>query len=194
METVMSDTTGDALALPNEALQHEALSNEPLPTQTSAEQTPDVSLPARALNGQLLPGHSGNPRGRPIGARSKAKLAVEQRLSEKAEALSDKMIALALEGNLAAMKLCIERLAPRPRASNTEFALPAMNTAADVRAAQDSLIEAIAGGEIEHDQVKSLTMMLELRRKSIHDEEIAQQAKSMAANWMAAVRQDDGHA
>jgi Family of unknown function (DUF5681) len=177
METVMSDTTGNALALPNETL----------PTQTPVELTPDASLPARALNGQLLPGHSGNPRGRPIGSRTKAALAVEQRLGEQAEALSDKLIALALEGNVAAMRLCFERLAPRPRASSTGLAMPAVNTANDVRVAQDSLIEAIAGGEIEHDQVKSLAMMLELRRKSIHDEEAALRAKALIEKWREAM-------
>jgi len=62
--------------------------------------------------GQWKPGQSGNPAGRPKGARSKTTLAVEALLEGQAEALTQKAIEKALEGDGVALRLCLERIAP----------------------------------------------------------------------------------
>jgi hypothetical protein len=166
METVMSDTTGDALAL----------TTETVPPSTALEHTTDASRPARATNGQLLPGYSGNPRGRPMGARSKCKLAVEEKLGEQAEALSDKLVELALEGNVAALRLCIERLAPRLRTRGqvTPLELPEVNKPADLPAAFSAVVQAAACGDITSEEAKDLADVLEMKRKSFETIELEQ--------------------
>jgi hypothetical protein len=78
------------------------------PEKTTAEQ-PNVArrgFPA---------GVSGNPAGRPKGSRNKTTLAIEALLEGEAEALTRKAIERALEGDMAALRLCMDRLAP-PRA------------------------------------------------------------------------------
>jgi hypothetical protein len=60
------------------------------------------------------PGQSGNPAGRPKGARNRTTLAAEAILEGEAEALTRKAIELALAGDVIALKLCLERLM-RPR-------------------------------------------------------------------------------
>ena len=53
----------------------------------------------------------GNP-GKPQGARHKVTKAVEELLHGEADGLTRKAIALALEGDTTALRLCLERIAP----------------------------------------------------------------------------------
>jgi len=57
-------------------------------------------------------GVSGNPAGKPKGARHRATLAAEALLDGEAEALTRKAIELALEGNIFALKICLDRILP----------------------------------------------------------------------------------
>jgi len=68
-----------------------------------------------ARRGQFKPGQSGNPRGKPKGARHKATLAALELLDGEAEALTRKAVDLALEGDTTALRLCLERIAPPAR-------------------------------------------------------------------------------
>lgn len=60
-------------------------------------------------------GQSGNPSGRPKGAKNKTTLAAESLLKDHAEAITQKVIDLALQGDLLALKMCMDRLLPLPR-------------------------------------------------------------------------------
>ena len=62
--------------------------------------------------GRFQPGKSGNPAGRPIGARNRTTLAALAILEGEAEALSRKAVELALAGDAGALRLCLERLVP----------------------------------------------------------------------------------
>ena len=58
------------------------------------------------------PGQSGNPAGKAKGTRNKVTLAIEALLDGEAEALTRKAIELAKAGDMAALRLCMDRLAP----------------------------------------------------------------------------------
>jgi hypothetical protein len=60
--------------------------------------------------GQFGAGQSGNPAGRPKGARNHTTRAVEALLDGEAEALTRKAIEMALDGDGPAMRLCLDRL------------------------------------------------------------------------------------
>lgn len=60
-------------------------------------------------------GQSGNPGGRPKGVLNKATLASQTLLDGEAEAMTRKVVELAKDGNLAALRLCLERLLPPGR-------------------------------------------------------------------------------
>jgi hypothetical protein len=93
-------------------------------------------------------GVSGNPAGRPPGARNRVTLAVEALLEGEAEALTRKAIERALEGDGQALRLCLDRIAPPRRDRPVVFALPALKEAADARDAFAAVVHAIAGGEL----------------------------------------------
>ncbi len=58
------------------------------------------------------PGQSGNPHGRPKGARNRATVVAEQLLDGEADTLTRKAIDLAKQGDTTALRLCIERILP----------------------------------------------------------------------------------
>jgi Family of unknown function (DUF5681) len=60
-------------------------------------------------------GQSGNPAGRPKGIQDK-RVNLRKLLEPHAEALVEKAVALALEGDTTALRLCLERLVPAYRA------------------------------------------------------------------------------
>jgi hypothetical protein len=76
--------------------------------------------PERHTDGHWCPGHSGNPRGRPRGARAKATLAVEAILQGELKGLARKAIELALAGDTTALRLCLERLMPPARGRHVQ--------------------------------------------------------------------------
>ncbi len=70
----------------------------------------------------FAPGQSGNPNGRPKGARGKATMIAEALLDGEAEKLTRKVIEMALDGSEPCLRLCMERILP-PKRSGEEFAL-----------------------------------------------------------------------
>jgi hypothetical protein len=109
----------------------------------------------------FAPGVSGNPSGRPPGARNRATLAVEALLEGEAEALTRKAIERALEGDGAALRLCLDRLAPPRRDRPTPFAMPVLKEAADARDAFAAILKAVAEGELTPTEAALLARLVE---------------------------------
>ena len=90
-------------------------------------------------------GVSGNPAGRPAGSRNAATEMAQALLDGEADALARKCVELALDGNPAAMKLCLERLVPR-RARSVKLDLPPLDSAADIAPAIAAIARSVAEG------------------------------------------------
>jgi hypothetical protein len=93
-------------------------------------------------------GKSGNPTGRPKGARNKATRAVEELLDGEAEALTRKAIDKALEGDMAALRICLDRLLPPRRDRLVTFELPKIESASDALKASSAILAACAAGQL----------------------------------------------
>jgi hypothetical protein len=61
---------------------------------------------------KFKPGTSGNPKGRAKGCLNRATLVVQSLLDGEAESLTRKAIELALQGDLTAPKICLDRINP----------------------------------------------------------------------------------
>jgi len=59
--------------------------------------------------GRFAKGHSGNPFGRALGARNKATEAAELLLDGEVEVLTRRAVELALDGQIGALRLCLDR-------------------------------------------------------------------------------------
>src|ERR1700719_3810843 len=104
-----------------------------------------------AENGRGRPfkkGKSGNPSGRPRGARNRATIAVEALLDGEAEALTRKAIELALAGDHVALRICLDRILPSLRERHLSFTLPPLNSPIDSVRAMAAIAAAVASGEL----------------------------------------------
>jgi hypothetical protein len=115
----------------------------------------------------FAPGESGNPNGRPKGSRNKATMAAEALLEGEVEALARKLIELALDGNLAALRLCFERLLPPRRGRAVVFDLPAIASAADAAAASSAILAACADGTLTPGEAADVMGLVQTRLHAI---------------------------
>jgi hypothetical protein len=97
---------------------------------------------------QFQKGQSGNPLGRPRGARNKLTLLAESLFEGDAAALVGKLIEVAKKGDIGALRLCMDRICPPQRDRTVAIELPPMTTAADAVAAMGVIMEAIGAGDL----------------------------------------------
>jgi hypothetical protein len=104
--------------------------------------------PGSARGRPFEKGRSGNPAGRRTGSHNKATLAAAALLAGESEALTRRAVELALQGDPTAMRLCLERIMPPCRERTVKFALPPIESAADIATAMKAVTSALAGGAI----------------------------------------------
>ena len=117
-------------------------------------------------------GQSGNPGGRPKGARNRTTLAVESLLQGEAEAITRTAIELAKSGDTVALRLILERVVPVRRGKPVCFDLPLIEKAEDVSTALGAILMAMARGELTPDEAATIAGILETKRKAIETVEI----------------------
>ena len=127
------------------------------------------------------PGQSGNPAGRKLGTRVRATMAAERLLDGEAGGLTRKCIELALAGDTTAMRLCMERVAPVRRGRPTVFPLPQIQTPADLPAAMNAVVEAVACGVLTPEEGASLATVLEAHRKTLEMAELERRIAALEA-------------
>jgi len=113
----------------------------------------------------------GNP-GRPRGARHKATQAVLALLDGEAEALTRQAVTMALGGDGAALRLCLERIAPPRRDAPVQFDLPRMETARDAAKAAGAVLEAVALGELTPTEGAHIMTLIEAFRRTLETTEL----------------------
>jgi hypothetical protein len=110
---------------------------------------------------RFKPGQSGNPAGRPKGLRNRATLAVEALLDGEAEGLTRKAIELGLGGDMAALRLCLDRITPPRKDRHIAFGLPSMNEPADAAKGLSAIVAAVASGDLTPSEATELTRLVE---------------------------------
>jgi hypothetical protein len=115
-------------------------------------------------------GKSGNPDGRPRGSRNATTLALETLLDGQATALTQKAIELALTGDIAALRICLDRILP-PRKDRP---VAPVNSAQDAAATVSAVLAAVAIGEITPSDAGEISKLIETFLKAFEAAEISQ--------------------
>ena len=113
----------------------------------------------------------GNP-GKPQGARHKATQAALALLDGQAEALTQKAVETALGGDTAALRLCLERIAPPRKDAPVTFALPPMTTAADAAKGAAAVLAAVAIGDLTPTEGAHVMGLIETYRRTLETTEL----------------------
>jgi hypothetical protein len=117
-------------------------------------------------------GYSGNPAGKPKGARNHATRAIEALLDGEAETLTRKAVELAMAGDTTALRLCMERLCPPRKDRPIAISLPTVTTAKDAVGAHAAVLAAVAGGVITPGEAGDVMRLLESFSRTIEVSEL----------------------
>ena len=101
-------------------------------------------------------GQSGNPAGRKTGAKNKVTLAAKKLLDGEAEVITRKAIDLAKGGETIALRLCLERIYPKPKGEHLKVKLPPINSIEDIAPAIAKIFQMIGDGKVTVEQGKTL--------------------------------------
>jgi hypothetical protein len=118
--------------------------------------TTEMKMPADPLQkqarrdprGRFAKGSSGNSAGRVPGSRNRTTHMAELLLDGEAVALARKAVELALGGDPAALRLCLDRVIAPRRDRSVQVALPPIESAADIARTMNAITHAAARGAI----------------------------------------------
>jgi hypothetical protein len=133
----------------------------------------------RKQDTRFKPGQSGNPAGKPKGARNKITRAIEVLLDGEGEALTRKAIELAKEGDIAALRLCIDRLVPPRRDRPVSFDLPNIDSARDAASAISAMIRAVSVGDLTPVEASDVARLLDAYVKAFEAAELAERVERL---------------
>jgi hypothetical protein len=125
------------------------------------------------------PGQSGNPSGRPKGARNATTIALESLLDGQAKALTQKAVDLALSGDLIALRMCLDRILPVRKNRPIEFALPTIETIADAPKAIGAISAAVASGEITVSDAADISRLVETYVRAIEASDVDKRLRAL---------------
>jgi hypothetical protein len=107
-------------------------------------------------------GECGNPAGRPRGSRNRATLLMESLLADDAEAIGRKAIEMAKQGDMAAIRLCMDRLSPVRKGEPVAFELPPLDKPADSVAAAAEIVAGVAAGDLTPSEGADLAKVVDI--------------------------------
>lgn len=136
--------------------------------QNAPDNTGNLQAVERSDDGRFKKGHSGNPNGRPYGMRNKMSFAIQQVFEKESFAVAEKLVELAKNGDLSAMKLILERVYPTPKNEELHFLLPEINDKNGINKARDEIHASFVCGEITAAEAKEAIDFLDVVKNAKH--------------------------
>jgi hypothetical protein len=128
--------------------------------------------------GRFVKGQSGNAKGRPQG--TKTQRAVAERVGPKLDALVDKLLASALDGDTQAAKLLLDRIAPALKPADGPVSLPLTGRFDDDSKA---VLTALGAGEISPSVAAQILAGINASARTAEVTEIGQRLQRLE-EWM----------
>lgn len=129
--------------------------------------------------GKFQKGQSGNPSGKPKGARHKTTLLAEKLMQSDAEAIVKAVLDSAKGGDMTAARIVLDRIAPARRDNPVSFELPKIERASDAVAASSAILQAVANGELTPAEASDVARLIDGFVKTIELVEIDERLKRL---------------
>ena len=134
---------------------------------------------------QFQKGESGNPAGRVRGSRNKRTVLAEHLLEGDTEAIVRTMIERAKEGDMAAVRLCVDRICPRLTDRPAGFELPPLVRPADGPPAIAAIAQALADGDLTAAEAADLGRFVESFARSFFEADFDKRLRELEARQKA---------
>ena len=116
----------------------------------------------RHNSGQWLKGKSGNPTGRKFGSMNNVTIASANLFEDEGEALTRKLIELALAGNVACLRHAVDRLHPVKRSAPIKLeGMPAVQDIESAAEASAFLLEKVSTGEVSPQDAEMVSRLVD---------------------------------
>jgi len=116
---------------------------------------------------QFQKGESGNPAGRPRGSRNRTTILMQDLLAGRAEAIGQKLVELAENVDIAAIRICMDRLAPAGKDEPVDVGLPPIEKPADSVAAAQAIVAAVAPGDLTATEAAGLAKVVDVYVRAV---------------------------
>jgi hypothetical protein len=117
---------------------------------------------------QFQKGQSGNPAGRPRGARGKATMFAQNLIEGDVAALVTTAIDLAKKGDMGALRLCLNQLLPARKHAPVACDFPPIDKPADAVAAMAAIASSVAAGDLAPGEAAELAKVVDFSVKAIY--------------------------
>ncbi len=124
-------------------------------------------------------GQSGNPKGKPKGAKNKSTLAAEALLEGSLEKICRRIEEEAVNGNMQAAKMVLERFLPPRKDRLIRLDLPEIKNARDILVASNAIIAAVCRGEISPSEGEALSRALATHAQAIENQDLEQRLEAI---------------
>ena len=129
----------------------------------------------------LVPGISGNPRGRLPGTKTRKQALVESLFEGEVAEVAREALEMAREGNTDCIRLVLDRVAPVRRGRPVRFKLPPLNDGADVVACFNGILRSCAGGVLSIEEAQALASVVEAGSRAILVRELEDRIERLEA-------------
>lgn len=129
--------------------------------------------------GRYRKGRSGNPNGKPKGARNRSTLAAEALLEGSLDKICKRVEEEALNGNMQAAKMILERFLPPRKDRCIKIDLPPITTYSDVLNAVGFIVNAVGKGKITPSEGELLSRTVESYSKALESYQLESRLKSI---------------
>lgn len=124
-------------------------------------------------------GVSGNPKGRPPGAKNRTTELVIEMMSDNYKSVVQAVIDAAKGGDMQACRIVMERLAPPARERPVSIELPDSSTPEGIELAQSAILTAVGAGDLLPGEGATISTLIENRRRSIETVELEQRITAL---------------
>lgn len=138
------------------------------------------------MPGRFQPGRSGNPAGKPKGAKNRTLLALDKIGAENAEPILQAAVRAAIGDDttppdLRAAELILSRVWPARKGRAVAIDLPAIIGAGDLPAALAAVVAAVSRGDVTPDEAAAVAAVLEAQRRAIETADIEKRLAALEA-------------
>jgi hypothetical protein len=117
-------------------------------------------------------GESGNPKGKPKGARHKTTQLAYAMMEGSLEAILDQVVAKAKAGDMLACRMIIDKIIPPQKDRTIAIELPPIASIDGVGRAQSEILQAVVDGDITPNEGERIAAIVDSRRRAIETVEL----------------------
>jgi hypothetical protein len=129
--------------------------------------------------GRWRRGQSGNPAGKPKGARHAALVALDAIGDGAAAEVMQAVVVAAVAGDMRGADILLRRLWPERKGRPLVMELPPIAGAADLPAAVGAVVQAVATGDLTPEEGQAIAGILETQRRAIETADLAARIEAL---------------